>query len=302
MRLPILKELSLPPIVLVIAFAFAVWQIYQRAPNAPGHELTQVAERYVKAIYARDFAAAYRYLSARDRDTKSETTYVDEQGAFSGFTLQLARKLAGAIEVSALPAKINGDKAALEAHLKLPDPDKLAPLLLQWNEEQLNALSAAEQTALLSDIDERIRQKAIPFTSAKESFDFVKENNQWKIFLNWQSPVRVAVKINLPSGTPLQIEPPDREITFKPGEPFTISLKLQNASNRELRARVMHNVEPKTVEKFLGVGDCGTFVPFRLGAGKADQNNATFLVWTNLPAEIKRFTMIYDFEVDKQSP
>jgi hypothetical protein len=68
-----------------------------------------------------------------------------------------------------------------------------------------------------------------------------------------------------------------------------------------MRARVMHNVEPKSVEKYLGVGDCGTFVPFRLGAGKVERNDTTFLVWTNLPADIKRFTMIYDFEVDPPS-
>jgi hypothetical protein len=42
-------------------------------------------------------------------------------------------------------------------------------------------------------------------------------------------------------------------------------------------------------------------VPFRLAAGKEEENRSTFLVWTNLPAEIKRFTMIYEFEVDKQT-
>jgi hypothetical protein len=63
----------------------------------------------------------------------------------------------------------------------------------------------------------------------------------------------------------------------------------------------MHNVEPKNLEKYLGVGDCGTFVPFRMAAGKEEENNTTFLVWTNLPAEIKRFTMIYEFEVDQQA-
>ena len=288
--------------LVVISAPICVWYFFGARPTAPRNELMRVAEAYVKALYSRDFALAYAALSAHDHEAKSRETYVNEQGAFSGFALQLARKLASSIEVSTLPPKIDRDKAALEVQLRLPDPEKLAPLLFEWDDDKLNALPAADQAALLSEIDERFKQKAIPFTSVKENFAFVKENNQWKILLNWQSPVRVDVKINLPNGTPLQIELADRDISFKPGEPFTIRLKLQNASSRELRARVVHNVEPKTVEKYLGVGDCGTFVPFRLGAGKADQNNTTFLVWTNLPAEIKRFTMIYDFEVDKQSP
>ena len=106
--------------------------------------------------------------------------------------------------------------------------------------------------------------------------------------------------MKLPDGTALEATPANSTIVFQPGEPFTIALKLRNKSHQELRARVVHNVEPKILEKYLGVGDCGTFVPFRLAAGKQDENRSTFLVWTNLPAEIKRFAMIYEFEVDDQ--
>jgi hypothetical protein len=287
---------------LLLAAPLVLWHRYGGPSTTPAGEIGRVAENYVKALYSRDFASSYRWLSARDRDAKSQATYVKEQGSFTGFTFQLANKLASFVEVTAAEPIVSGDRATLSVSLKLPDAEKLAPLVLHWQEDKLNALSSAEQNALLTTIAERKRQAEIPFTQARENFDLVKENNQWKIFLNWQSGVKVEVKMKLPDGTALEVTPVNSQIVFQPGEPFTIALKLKNKSNRELRARLVHNVEPKSLEKYLGVGDCGNFVPFRLAAGKQDENRSTFLVWTNLPAEIKRFTMIYEFEVDTQTP
>jgi hypothetical protein len=289
------------PTALLVAPLLA-WQLYGGPSKTPAREITHAAEYYVKAIYARDFVAAYQKLSAHDRDAKSEETYVKEQSSFSGFTLQLATKLATFIEVAAARPMVHGERATLAVNLKLPDVEKLAPLVLNWDEEKLNALSGADQVALLATIDARQQQAAIPLTHAQETLEFVRENNRWQVVLNWRSGVQVDVKMKLPEGAPLNVEPVNPAIRFQPGEPFTITLRLKNPTNKELRARVMHNVEPKSLEKYLGVGDCGAFLPFRLAAGKEDENRATFLVWTNLPAEIKRFTMIYEFEVDKQTP
>ncbi len=291
------KFLILP---LLLAAPLVLWHRYGGPSTTPAGEIGRVTENYVKALYSRDFASAYRWLSTRDRDAKSQAIYVKEQGSFTGFTLQLASKLASFVEIIAGEPMISGDRATLSVNLKLPDVEKVAPLVLDWQEDKLNALTSAEQNALLATIAERKRQNGIPFSQTEEQFQFVRENNHWKIFLDWPSGVRVDVKMKLPSGTPLEVTPADSQISFQPGEPFTIALKLKNKSNQELRARVVHNVEPKALEKYLGVGDCGNFVPFRLAAGKQDENRSTFLVWTNLPAEIKRFTMIYEFEVDKQ--
>lgn len=287
----------------LLAVPLLAWHFYGGPSQAPAREIAQLAKHYVKAIYSRDFAAAYQKLSARDRDAKSQETYVSEQGSFNGFTLQLAAKLATFIEVApARPIRINGERAAVAMNLKLPDVEKLAPLVLNWDEEKLNALSSADQAALLATIDASQQQAAIPFTHVQETLEFVRENNRWQLLLNWRSGVQVDVKMKLPAGASLDVMPVNPAIRFQPGEPFTITLRLKNPTNKELRARVMHNVEPKSLERYLGVGDCGTFLPFRLAAGKEDENRSTFLVWTNLPAEIKRFTMIYEFEVDKQVP
>ena len=275
-----------------------MWRLYGAGPKTASDEIAVVIESYVKAIYSRDFASAYATVSERDRSFKSQKTYVSEQGAFSGFASQVARRLAGWIELHAVKPFISGDQASVTVKVHLPDPNKIAPLVLNWDEARLNGLSTSEQTALLSALEARRREGRIAFIEAQEKFDLVKENSSWKLFFNWRMPVQVEVRTKLPQGTSLQVEPVARQIEFQPGEPFTITIRLRNPSTRELRARVMHNVEPKSLEKYLGVGDCGNYVPFRIGAGKQDENSSTFLVWTNLPPEVKRFAMIYEFEVD----
>ena len=78
----------LAPILLLVA-PLLVWQQSAPPPASQAADMPKIVEGYVKAIYSRDFAAAYRWLSSRDRNAKSEQTYVREQGAFTGFTLQL---------------------------------------------------------------------------------------------------------------------------------------------------------------------------------------------------------------------
>ncbi len=263
-------------------------------------EYAKVIENYVKAVYSRNFRDAYRWISTLDRQRKDQETYISEQGPFTGFALMVASRLASFIETTPAQPAFAGDHAKVAVKLKLPDVERLAPHLFDWDEEKLNSLSAAEQNAIMETIGRWHKEGQLPFAQVDEKFELVKENSARKILLNWRAGVSVEVATQIPNHAPLEVVPLAREILFQPGVPFTITLKLKNNSQRELRARVAHNVEPKNLEKYLGLANCGSFLPFRLGPGKEDQNNSTFLVWTNLPAEINRFTMIYQFEVDWQ--
>lgn len=273
--------------------------IYMARSPSPQSYIDKVVERYVKAVYARDFSEAYRWLSTHDRQRKDRATYVKEQGAFTGFTSRLASKLASFIEIAPAQPLSPADSVKINFELKLPDVVKLEPSLMEWDEEKLNSLSVAEQDELIKKVEEWHKAGRLPFTRVEEIFELVRENQDWRIFLNLRRDVRVEIRADLPNGVPLQVEPTPGEITFQPGEPFTVILKLKNNSSRELRARMAHNVKPQAFEKYLGLGTCGAFVPFRLAPGQEKEDSSTFLVWTDIPAETERFTMIYQFEVDK---
>src|SRR6266704_38362 len=73
--------------------------------GVPADDAESLIENYIRASYARDFAEAYRLISIEDRRIKDEATYVRELGAYEGFTLQLAKSLAGTMNFSVLEDK-----------------------------------------------------------------------------------------------------------------------------------------------------------------------------------------------------
>lgn len=58
-----------------------------------------VVQAYLRATYACDFTEAYRYISSEDRRIRDLNRYVQQRGAFNGFALEAARKLADFIEI-----------------------------------------------------------------------------------------------------------------------------------------------------------------------------------------------------------
>ena len=54
----------------------------------------EVIQAYLRATYARDFLEAYRFISAEDRKVRDVNRYVQQRGAFSGFTLEVAENSA----------------------------------------------------------------------------------------------------------------------------------------------------------------------------------------------------------------
>lgn len=111
--------------------------------------------------------------------------------------------------------------------------------------------------------------------------------------------VRVLFEVLVPpfSGIDAKIEP--SEIFFEPGEPFTSTLTMMNLSQREVWAKVAHNVEPEIMAKLMGMQDCGSFLPFRLGPGEESEATSTYLIWTDVPPGLKSFTVTYQFELDQ---
>ncbi len=114
-----------------------------------------------------------------------------------------------------------------------------------------------------------------------------------------EAGVRVHFKTSLPGSAPIEAQLP-KELLFQPGEPFTITLRVRNRSHREVWAKVAHKVEPEIMAKYMGMVDCGSFLPFRLAPDAEEENSSTYLVWTDIPKRLKSFTVTFEFDVDKQ--
>ncbi len=138
---------------------------------------------------------------------KPEKVYVRERGTFSGFTLAAARKLAESIAVEPVKITADGDRTRIRAALKLPDAGSLAPLLMDWDEEKLNALPSADQRKILAAIDRLSRSGTIKTIQGEEEFALVKEDKAWRLALDWDAALRVSFASVVPADGALEAEP-----------------------------------------------------------------------------------------------
>ncbi|HEX6439419.1 MAG TPA: hypothetical protein VF182_20055, partial [Candidatus Binatia bacterium] len=127
-------------LILILPAAF----LYNRN-SSPQHsaqtEPFNTVEAFLKNSYARDFKKAYRYISLGDRQLKAERVYIREKGSFSGFPLAITRKLAKFIELQILQSSRQQDgRMRVKVAAKYPDANSLSAIVLDWDEERLNAL------------------------------------------------------------------------------------------------------------------------------------------------------------------
>jgi len=266
----------------------------------PRQEPVETLTQYLKVLYARDFRQAYRFISADDQRLKMANEYVRERGAFTGFALDAARKLAGLIEIHLLSNQFEGAHNHVTVAMKLPDANSIAKLLLDWDEKKLNALSVTERKSLLANIDHLIGVKKIPMIEGEEKFTLVKEGSEWKIFLDWAAGAQVQFAATLPPGAEIAAEPLTKRTVARSGDLFTVGFKVTNPTAKEIVTRIVHRVEPKELAQFLDLVECALLLPVRIRPGEAQTYRSTYVVRSDLPDGTKTVNVIYEFSIENQ--
>jgi hypothetical protein len=253
--------------------------------------------KYLKFLYARDIGQAYRFISTVDQRIKKRDDYVRERGAFTGFALEAARKLADLIEIRLLSQQLDGPRSRVKVALNLPDANGVAPLLLDWDEQRLNLLPAPAQKKILLTIDDLARQNKLPMIKGEEEYVLVKENSKWKVFLNWAAGVRIKFATVLPADG-VSAEPLARETVVRSGDLFTVGFKVKNLTAEQVVTRIAHHVEPKELTQYLDLVECALLLPVRLRPGEEQVYNSTYLVRGDLPDNAKAISVTYEFKVE----
>lgn len=289
-------------LLFIAALALLVSAVFLRTgwSQPAAWETVQVAILYVKAGYARDFPEAYGFISSDDRRVKSEKTYVRERGAFSGFTLDLAKKLAAFIKATPVEEKIDGNRARLQLHLSFPDANKLSAHLLAWDEERLNKLSPKERRELIETLDRWRKEGKIPMVEAAQDLELVREDKGWRIFLDWVAGVRVSFDTVVPGSLLLEARPVLKEVTVTRGKLFNVFFKLRNLSNREVTTWIVHRVEPKDVGEYLELVECQLLIPVTLQPRREAEYPSSYLLKGDLPEGMKQFKVTYEFKVEER--
>jgi hypothetical protein len=282
-------------LVLIVPAAFLYNNSAQRgAQTAPFNTV----DAYLKNAYARDFKKAYRYISRRDRQLKSERVYVREKGSFSGFPLAVTRKLSEFIELRPLEAVREDDgQTRVKVEVKYPDANSLSAILLDWDEERLNALPLPARRDILATLDKLHRAGQIETIEGNEEFTLVKEGRSWRVYLDWAAGVRVSYSAVVPPTEAIDAVPVNKATTIRPSELFTIAYRVKNRSAQTISTRIIHRIEPDELRQHLDIIDCALLLPVELRPGQESEFSTTYMVRGDLPEGAKELNVTYDFQV-----
>ena len=270
--------------------------------SSPQHssqtEPFNTVEAYLKNAYARDFKKAYRYISLGDRQLKSERVYVREKGSFNGFPLAVTRKLSEFIELRPLETLREQDgHMRVKVEAKYPDANSLSAILLDWDEERLNALPSSMQRDILSTLDQMNRAGEIKTIEGEEEFTLVKEGTSWRVYLDWAAGIRVSYDAIVPPTESIEAVPVNKSTTIRPNELFTIAYRVKNRTAQTISTRITHRIEPDDVSQHLDIIDCALLLPVELLPGEESEFSTTYMVRGDLPEGTKELNVTYDFQV-----
>jgi hypothetical protein len=256
-------------------------------------DIAIVLDKYIKALYARDYRAAYEQISSADQRLKDVHSYSRERGEYRDFALEAARSVALSVNIRVVEMRIDQERAGVKVTAEVPDATKLSPLMLEWDSERLESLSTAERKRLLDTIDRQRRNQAVAMVASEESFNLVKEAGDWKVFLNWAAGITLTFRSAIPPSSPVQIKIEQTEVGSRPGQVFRVSMKIKNTGKQTLSTRIGHLVEPQALRDYLDLVDCGFILPIRLRPGTEEEFVTTYLLRGTLPEDVRRLSVTY---------
>jgi hypothetical protein len=295
-------RLFLAFITAMIAIATAAGS---RAAERPGdtRQPASVAHAYLRAVYARDFAEAYRYVSAEDQRARNLNQYMRQRGPFNGFALEVARMLAAMVDVKTTQTQTVSNRVLLTVHYKAPDPEKLSALLRHWNGYQLNSLSPTERKQTIEAIESKKRDGSIEMIAGEEKLTLMKEGDEWRIFLDWAAGVTIPIRTIVAepaAAAAMDVRFTPKQVATQPGEVFEIILKIKNLSPQPITTRIGHLVEPKELADYLEIVQCGFLLPVKLQPGTEQEYSATYLLRGGLPEGVHQLNLTYDFRLAQE--
>lgn len=285
-----LRSLIVALIALALLAAPMVYLVTRPAP-APHHAALAVTRAYLRATYARDFAAAYRFISSADRQARNKSSFVSSQAGYSGFTAQLARQLAEYGEISLVRME-QTEPPRIEVAYSFPAPEDLAALVLNWDEEKLNALSLLERRQISDELTRRQRTGKLILMQGRESFDLVKEGSRWKLFFDWSNGLKVTFKTASPEAS-IELRLAQQEIILTSDDPFQVNLTISNHGTQAKRFTVIHQVEPAAIAGQMEMIECGLSRPVTLPPGSEREFTMAYLLSQQARHSTKAIVVTY---------
>lgn len=254
-------------------------------------------DAYLRATYARNFAVAYDYLSSADRQVRTRQNYIESQGGYSGFTLEVARQLAGFMEIWSIDRTMSGGRLIMKVGYRVPAPAELNELLLQWDEERLNALSTAQQKEIVAEITARKESAKLLNIAGQETIELIEEAEGWKIFLDWAAGTRVLLASQLSDSYRLDVRFATTEVIAKSNELFLVNVRIKNPSTHTVTFTVNHLLEPPAIADDLQLVECGLLTPTTLAPQQEKEFAMAYLLDGAAGKSHREVRLTYEFKL-----
>lgn len=282
--------------LLTVLSALGVYLLIPPRSRESNRPLATV-DGYLRATFARDFAQAYDHLSSADRQERTRQNFVNSQGAYAGFTLQVARQLAGFMKVWLIDRQESGDSLVIKVGYRVPAPAELNDLLLHWDEDRLNALPTEKQKELLAELDSRNQSGKLLNIEGQETIELIKEADAWKVFLDWAAGTRVLLQSKLADGNKLDIRFTTTEVIAKNDELFLVNLKIRNPGAHAVIFTVGHLFEPPEIAEDLQLVECGLLTPTTLDAKQEKEFAMAYQLNSAAGLSHREIKLTYEFKV-----
>ena len=275
----------------------AVLTLAVAAPAAAEVGPERVLVDFLHASYSRDADAAYRLLSRADRVEKSFADYVAESGQLEGPALQLARSLADEIRTRDLRVERDGERAIVRFGAAIPDANaaEIEHLVLGFAPDRLAALGAGEIAARRARLRQLAAEGRLPMLhAAEETWTLVREDDGWRVFLNWAEAVEVSFEAVVFHDLGWRFVPERRRVMARHGETLQMVYRARNIGRRETTGKARHIVGPAADSGFLEIVSCFCFLEQTLAPGEAVELPLVFRVDFEAPEGITGFQVRYE--------
>ena len=254
-------------------------------------------DRYLRATYARDFGQVYDYLSSADQQARSRQNFVNGEGAYSNFTLEVARQLAGFMKIWLIDRQESAGRLVIKVGYQVPAPSELNNLLLNWDQDRLNSLSKDKQKDLLAELDARHTNGKLLNIEGQETVELIREGDAWKVFLDWAAGTRVVLQSRVSNGDKLAIRFATTEVMAKNDELFLVNVKIRNPGPHAVTFTVSHLLEPPEVADDLQLVECGLLTPTTLEAEQEKEFAMAYQLNTVVGQTHREIKLTYDFKL-----
>jgi len=269
----------------------------QRADNDP----IAVVGAYLQATYARDYSAAYSFISSRDQQVWDEKSYARQYGSFTGFALELAQSLAAGMKIWVIKQQMGPNRIQYEIGYEIPTADELSSRLMDWDQDKLNSLSRPQQEQLRAALSQLEKTGKMVMLKGQEMFSLIAEGGRWKIFHDWAAASKVRFRLVLPRDARIEAQLVTDGLLVKRDEPFEIAFKMKNLNDHAVTVRIIHHVEPRSLENNLEMIACGALLPLVLQPNDEQEISMAYLIRDGIQPGAK-FAVTYELAQEPAAP